>query len=409
MAAMQEHGIPITFAYIADVHDNPNGENAHPPQPCIADPEQGGLGPGDVCHNALVASYDEAFGKFFARMEADGITKSNTLFVITADEGDHFAGGSPSPANCDGVNIPRTYKKIGEIDTNITDLIYKQDPTLTSIPFDIHFDMAPTFYIEGNPAVGSPVARAFERATAQLTAASVINGKTDHLTRFLADPVELKLLHMVTADPQRTPTFVMFGDPDYFFLTSGKPDFVEDPGFAWNHGGVDPKINTLWLAMVGPGVQNAGTDHNTWSDHTDIRPTMLVLLGLKDDYGHDGRVLVEDLQPTALPSALRTSGANFTVLAQVFKQINASVGELGLESLAASTSALAGGDLDYSLIENRLSKIISKRDALAGQIIQLLEGAEFNGHAVDSTSAAKLVFQAEQLLNEVKTAGATNP
>jgi hypothetical protein len=136
---------------------------------------------------------------------------------------------------------------------------------------------------------------------------------------------------------------------------------------------------------------------------------MLLLVGLKDDYGHDGRVLVEDLVPSALPSALRTSGLNFTTLAQAYKQINAPVAELGLESLAASTSALAGDDLNYSLIENRLSKVTSQRDALARQIIQRLEGAEFKGHAVDSAAAAKLVFQAEELLNQVKTAGAPNP
>jgi hypothetical protein len=38
-----------------------------------------------------------------------------------------------------------------------------------------------------------------------------------------------------------------------------------------------------------------------------------------------------------------------------------------------------------------------------------LDGAEFKGHAVDSASAAKLVFQAEELLNKVKTAGNPNP
>jgi hypothetical protein len=34
-----------------------------------------------------------AFGTFFAGLAKAGITKANTLFVITADEGDHFVGG----------------------------------------------------------------------------------------------------------------------------------------------------------------------------------------------------------------------------------------------------------------------------------------------------------------------------
>ncbi len=41
------------------------------------------------------------------------------------------------------------------------------------------------------------------------------------LTNYLADPVELKLLHMVTGDPRRTPSLVLFGQDD-FWLSSGK-------------------------------------------------------------------------------------------------------------------------------------------------------------------------------------------
>jgi hypothetical protein len=115
-----------------------------------------------------------------------------------------------------------------------------------------------------------------------LTVVSPITGNTDQLTRYLADPVEENLLHMVTADPNRTPTFTMFGDPDYFFLTFG-PDASENGGFAWNHGGVAPEINNTWLGLVGPGVKVKGVDEDVWSDHADVRPTMLVLLGLQDD------------------------------------------------------------------------------------------------------------------------------
>ena len=41
--------------------------------------------------------YDDAFAKFFDRLAADGINKSNTLFVFTVDEGDHFVGDAPTP------------------------------------------------------------------------------------------------------------------------------------------------------------------------------------------------------------------------------------------------------------------------------------------------------------------------
>jgi hypothetical protein len=207
VAAMQEHGVPVTFAYISDVHDNHAGE--------------GTFGPGEAGYVAQLKAYDHAWDLFFQRLAAGGITKENTLFVITADEGDHFAGGPPAPAGCDGVTVPCTYAKIGEIDANITTLIDNVDPSLASTQFDIHFDMAPTFDIIGNPTVGSPLARKFERAASKLTAVSPITGNTDVLTRYLADPVELKLLHMITGDPQRTPNFVMFGNPDYYFQTFG--------------------------------------------------------------------------------------------------------------------------------------------------------------------------------------------
>jgi hypothetical protein len=392
VAAMQENGIPITYAYISDAHDDHATDLA--------------LGPGEAAYVAQLAAYDKAWGEFFARLTKDGITTDNTLFVVTADEGDHFAGGPPSPANCDGINVPCTYAKIGEIDTNITTLLEQVDPALASTAFDIHFDMAPAFLISGNPAVGAPIAREFERAAAKLTAVSPITGNTDNLSRFLADPVEFKALHMITGDPQRTPNFIMFGNPDYFFQTFGSPAVVENPGFAWNHGGVDPKINRTWLGLVGPGVRRGGVDSLTWSDHTDIRPTVLALAGLTDDYAHDGRTLVEELRSDALPSAVRgDGGAAFRLLAAAYKQINAPVGVFGLKTLEVSTAALAGDDATYAKLEAQIAAITTKRDALAAQMIQKLEAAAFQGQSLDVFSTALLVAQAQALLVEVSTLG----
>src|SRR5437764_8022723 len=149
-------------------------------------------------------------------------------------------------------------------------------------PFKVHADAAPTVYITGHPARTDTATRTFERAAGKLTAVNPITGNTDTVTKYMADPVEMKLLHMVTADPARTPTFTLFADPNYF-LFSGAPNcnfpcVTENPAFAWNHGDVQPDITTTWLGMVGPGVSNLGVDSTTWSDHTDIRPTLMVLL-----------------------------------------------------------------------------------------------------------------------------------
>jgi hypothetical protein len=370
VAAMQEHGVPVTYAYISDAHD------AHPSGPAF--------GPGQAGYVAALKSYDNAFNSFFTRLANDGINQSNSLFVFTADEGDHFVGGPPSPAGCNGVTTPCTYSQIGEINTNMAGLLATEQGITT--PFNVHSDSAPTVYITDNPARSDAVTRTFERGVGKLTAVNPITGNTDTLTRYLADPVEMKLLHMITADPARTPTFTMFADPNYF-LFAGAPNcsapcVTENPGFAWNHGDVSPDINVTWLGMVGPGIQHLGVNNRVWSDHTDIRPSMMELLGLKDDYVHDGRVLFEVINDSALPPIIREKRDFFTRLAEVYKQINAPVGALGLATLKVSTTGLesnAPNDNTYTQIEKQLQAITSQRDALAGKIIAVLEAAEFGG------------------------------
>jgi hypothetical protein len=391
VAAMQEHGIPITYAYISDVHDR------HPSGPAY--------GPGEAGYVAALKDYDTAFDKFFQRLASDGINSSNTLFVFTADEGDHFVGGAPSPAKCNGITVPCTYTQIGEINVNMAGLLATQQSITT--PFKVHSDAAPTVYITGNPARDNPVTREFERASAKLTALNPITGKTDTITKYLADPVEMKLLHMITADPARTPTFTLFADPNYFLFAGApncaSPCVTEPPTFAWNHGAVSPDINVTWLGMVGPGINRVGIDKNTWSDHTDVRPTTLSLVGLKDDYIHDGRVLTEEFAGWAIPAAVKKSG-NFKTLAQVYKQLNAGVGQFGLATLKVSTLALKSGsasdDSRYVNLENQLISLGSARDALAAQMIALLDGAEFNGQPITGKQIQQLVNQSLKLLNQ---------
>jgi hypothetical protein len=401
VATMQENGVPVTFAYIADVHDNPKNVNAHAPAACLTDTETGGLGPGDVCHNALAASYDEAFAKFFARLAKDGINPSNTLFAIMCEEQDHFAGGPPTPADCDGVNVPCTYQKLGEVDVNTTTLLNAEDPTLAATPFDIHFDMAPVFYISGDPAQTAEITRQYERDTGKLTAVSPITGNTDNLTAAMADLTEMKILHMLTADPQRNPSFVMFGNPDYFFQTTGSPAIAESPAFAYNHGGIQPEISTVWVGFVGPGVLNRGIDSHTFADETDYRPTMLSLVGLQDDYQHEGRVLSEELSSSALPRGVAEGREQFEALAAALKQINAPFGQLGKDTLVISTVALNGSDANdatYTRLENELTEIGAARDNIAGRMLSLLEGAEFSGKPISVREAAPLILEADLLL-----------
>ncbi len=411
LATMLEAGVPVVYGYIEDAHDN-QGQALSGVSTSVEET----FGPGEAGFVTQLEAFNKAFGQFFVRLAKDGITKDNTLFVITADENDHFVGGPPSPPNCDGITTPCTYALKGEIDANLDSVIATEFGDTT--PFKVHSDDAPTVYINGNPGQTDPVTRKLEREAGALLGFDVVdgpNGSTNHVTQALADYAEQDLLHMITADPNRTPNFILFANPDYFFLTSGVTPpplctptqnaascFVEEPGFAWNHGDFQNQITRTWLGMVGPGVLNKGRFGEIFSDHTDTRPTILRLAGLKDDYAHDGRVLFEALDDAAVPDSLRDHRDTLSALAEAYKQINATRGELGARTLTGiSTTALKGDDATYGVLEAQISAITARRNQIAGRMIDMLEDAAFNGRSIDETEAGRLIAEAYDLIASV--------
>src|SRR5215472_7416326 len=99
------------------------------------------------------------------------------------------------------------------------------------------------------------------------------------------------------ADENRSPTFTFFGNPNFFFLSSGSTTATVGTGFAWNHGDIQPEIARTFIGIAGPGVRNLGVTQpqDFFTDHVDVRPTLMTLTGLTDDYSHDGRTIVEML------------------------------------------------------------------------------------------------------------------
>ena len=409
-ATMLEAGVPVVYLYISDAHDN-EGQSISGVSPSV----ETTFGPGEQGYVNQLAAYNDSFGKFFARLKNDGITKENTLFVITADENDHFVGGPPSPAGCDGVHTACTYAKKGEVDADLS-LVYATEFGNTT-PFRVHSDDAPTFYINGNPGQTDPLTRTLERQAGQMLGFDPpkgANGQTNYVTQALADYAEQKLLHMLTFDSNRTPNFILFGNPDYFLSASGKFSplctpaqnaascFQEETGFAWNHGDFQNQITHTWLAMVGPGVDKKGRFGDIFTDHTDIRPTILTLAGLKDDYAHDGRVLFEILDSEVLPESLRAHHETLARLAAAYKDINAPRGTLGAKTLKGiSTQALEGDDQTYDKLETKLTNLTAERDDIAGNMIELLENAAFNKQPIDEGAANRLIERAENLLAAV--------
>jgi len=105
-------------------------------------------------------------------------------------------------------------------------------------------------------------------------------------------------------------------------------------------------------------VDQVGVDSTTWSDHTDVRPTMLALVGLKDDYVHDGRVRLRRSRGYAIPSAVKRARVCLT-RANV-QQLDAPFGQFAMATLKASTKALASNDADdatYTSIEGHIQSL----------------------------------------------------
>ena len=418
-AQMQEAGVPVTFTYISDAHDfHGVSGNTH-----VA------YGPGEAGYVQQLKDYDAAFADFFTRMQNDGITRDNTLFVVTVEEGDHFAGTAPD-APCDGVSTPCTYANghVTEANGDLRRIIAKYNAdhgTSATTDFSVHSDMAPNVYIKGNPARDSATARDLEKAMLDVNVMNPLSGVQQKLMVAAADPVEQKLLHMVTADPLRTPTFTPFAVGDYpsnasSLATPATPCDDSSPTvtnhcvflpnttppaqtFAWNHGGIQPEVRSTWIGWVGPGVEKKHQTAKVWTDHTDIRPTMLALLGLKDSYVSDGRVVTEFLKSDAIPKSLKAHKKDVEKLGAMWKQVNASFGQFSLDTLCASTGALASdtaGDTIYTDTENALASLGTQRDGLADRIRLALWKAEFGNQKVDPKKAKAWIEQGQDYLDQ---------
>jgi hypothetical protein len=130
----------------------------------------------------------------------------------------------------------------------------------------------------------------------------------------------------------------------------------------------------------------------------------MALIGLRDDYTHDGRVLVEMIKPSALPGSLTAQQGILLDLARVFKMINAPFGDLGLDSLVVSTAALTSNtpnDATYTALEAKIADWRARRDWLASKMKKILEGAAFDGQPISEERARELTELGQALLDEV--------
>jgi hypothetical protein len=271
----------------------------------------------------------------------------------------------------------------------------------------VHNDSAPTIYVDGNPGQTDPGVRALEQASKNIQTVSPITGRTDSITNFLAGTAAMKNLHMLTGDPRRNPTFTLFANPDYFLCVTNFPcqprgatGATENPAFAWNHGDFAPDVVTTWLGLVGPGVRHLGVDDAVWSDHANDRPTMMALLGLRDDYRHEGRVLAEVLDRNALPGGFGDVNS-YVRLSQVYEQINAPVGQFGRATLTLSTSTLESTNSSvFQAGTNTLASLGTTRDQIATEMAEQLDRSVSTVRGDDHDSATTLENRGLDLLQQ---------
>jgi hypothetical protein len=325
--------------------------------------------------------------------------------VVTADEGDHFAGVTKT--GCDGVTTPCIYGpgEIGEVQVLVDQLLSNAGIATT---YGIHFDMAPGYYLTRNPSETDPVTRQFERALGQINIDDPYEGLIP-LSVGLADRASMKLLHMVSGDPLRTPTVVSWNEANAWVQTGSGEAVTINPKFAWQHGGIQPEIGQTWLGLVGPGVKSKGIDNKTWTDHTDVRPTVLAMLGLQDDYVHDGRVIVEQVEPSALPKQIRANLSDYQSLAIAYKRLNAPFGELSMASIGYATAQIANKkDAVYKAYLHKMAQFTDRRDSLAVQIKAVLDGATFHNKPISQGTAKSLAGQANGLIAQMEAMAITH-
>ena len=86
---------------------------------------------------------------------------------------------------------------------------------------------------------------------------------------------------------------------------------------------------------------------------------------------------------------------------RVYTQLQAPVGEFGMDTLQASTGSLGAGDpgdMIFSQCTSQLQQLGDERDQVAGVMQSLLSGAEFHGQTIDPAVAHGLTLEGEQIL-----------
>lgn len=392
-AAMLDAGIPVVYLAIGDPHItvSPSGEWR-------------ALGPGEAELRARLASEDAAFQAFFDRLAAHGITTANSLFVVTPAELARFAGPAPQPPGCDGLATSCRYSDPGALEVSLDRLVAAERHDVTA--FDLIFGAAASLYLRGNPAPGEPATRQLEQDLAGLQIVDPSSGAARPLTEAIADRATMQFLHLAAASAARRPSVLLFaqsgieavGGASAGPCAAAAPCIQRDPASAWVRAGLSEATTQSWMAMVGPGVKALGETDAVASSVVDMRPTLLALLALRDDYRHDGHVLARVMTSDALPAAINASEPGYTALADLCRDLDAPLGVLGRRVLARMDRAVRADDDAYRQALQGLDALATVRDRLALQEKALLASAAFDNRPLDPAQLSALISESKAIL-----------
>ena len=410
---MQEPGIPVTFGYLSDAHDaHGKAGEIH-----IA------YGPGETGLPRAAASTTTTRSRgFFDRLKNDGITKDNTLFVVTVEEGDHFAGTAPDAA------VRRRHGRPAPTAQRATRHRGQRRPEaarrdLQREPRHERDDELQRPLRPGAERLRhrQPGARLVDRAHARAgdgrhereepalgQAGEPVRGDgrpgrgedPPHVDR---RPDAAADVHAVRAG-RLLPERLVDGA-----VREQRPERLRVPA---EHGALRRRRSrgttaassrrsaTRGSAGSGRGSRRRASTDKVWTDHTDVRPTILALLGLKDDYVSDGRVDTEFLKGDAMPKSLNGRQGRGARRRPGRRSTRRS-GRSRPTRSPRRPGALASHTLRRRHVHEDRERdpgSDAERDALASKIRLALWNAEFNGQKIDEKHAKNWIGLANDLL-----------
>ena len=391
-AAAQEAGIPVTYTYLSDVHDDQYNQN-----------HGNAFGPGEAGMEAQLREYNAAFAAFFHRLKADHITRRNTLFLITVDEGDHYAGGPPLNPGCDGVTTPCQYgsgasgspRNVGEVDVNLPALVKGSTGDSTLFGFDN--DDAPAVIVpnQSSPSGARP-GPGSRRPWPGAPHLDHLGVRSDHRVLHADhrqhgrrdrgdDPPHGQPGPEPRADVHalRKPGLLLPGSLRRLVdrARTGVPQPEQRVRLEPRR---HPAGDRQHLAGLGrPGGAQPGPDESHLDrsrrrppDHDD-RARLARRLHL------DGRAIEQIIDRSdGGPDSVSGDRGELDELGAVYKQLDAPFGEFGLDTLDADTRALATsstGDAAYTGMDRQLQACESARAGLLPAIQHALGDAEAGG------------------------------